>query len=355
MSELIILRPEERRTFDKCPALSKHERQIYFRLDAKTKREISKLPKQINRLGFVLQLGYFKAIAKFYPTSAFKKRDINYVKRLLGMKESMAIDFSAYTSSTYYRHQEKIEKLQKWTPFNDSNYIQLLAHAQHHAGLQRKPAYIFRQLITFCWKHQITIPTYTELAEIITEGFLVFEKNTLSDLKQHIDPLATEQLDHLLKYRGQQRHPITTLKGINQSVRPRDLAESVAITENVGKYFFKFEPVISQLSLSDQAIEYYATWVQKARTKQLTDISDPHKAYLHLLAYFKHQYYSRQDALMAAFIKCVNSSLNAAKNRLTKHEANTRNTRNQAIRGLAKNNKSHRQLLEDIRLVSKLS
>ena len=130
MSELIILRPDERRAFDKCPTLNKAERQLYFRLDANTKKEVSKLHKPINRLGFVLQLGYFKAMGTFYPSSAFRKRDINYVKRLLGIKESAYDNFSSYTSSTYYRHQERIQKLLNWQPCDDISYELLLGRVK---------------------------------------------------------------------------------------------------------------------------------------------------------------------------------------------------------------------------------
>lgn len=355
MSELKILSKDERRSFDKTPSLSREERQLYFRLDKKTKALVSSLKNPVNRVGFVLQMGYFKAMARFYPTTSFKKRDINYVKRMLGYRDNTGISFSGYTSSTYYRHQEKIQTSLGWKPFNTENSQRLLNQANHQAGLQRKPKHIFAQLIDFCWTQQLTIPSYTELAELVTEGFLTFEATVVAALTTTVNRTAQQRLDELLDYNGKDSHPITTLKTINQSLKPRELSQSVALTKKIAEHYTLLEPVINTLSLTDQAIEYYATWVQKARTNQLTDLADRYKSYLHLLAYFKHQYFSRQDALMAAFLKCVGQSLTTTRNRLNKQEIDSRNTRNQAIKAITKNNRSHRELLADIRTVSHLS
>lgn len=355
MSELEILSKNERRSFDKTPSLSRQERQLYFRLDSETKAFVSNLKKPINRVGFVLQLGYFKAMGRFYPTNAFKKRDINYVNRMLGYKNSTSFELSKYTSSTYYRHQEKIQSTLDWQPFDSVRYERLLDQANHQASLQRKPKHIFGQLIDFCWKQQITIPSYTELAELVTKGFLTFENTVVSKLTIDLGVAEKQKLDELLDHNSNDNHPITTLKHINQSLKPRALSQSVALTKNIADYYNALESVIEKLSLSDQAIEYFATWVQRARTNQLTGLADRYKSYLHLLSYFKHQYYSRQDALTAAFMKCVGQSLTTTTNRLNKQEVDSRNTRNQAIKAITKNNRSHRELLNDIRTVSKRS
>ena len=202
MSELNILSKEERRSFDKIPTLTREERQLYFRLDQPTKAYVSNLKNPINRIGFVLQLGYFKAMAKFYPVTAFKKRDINYVKKMLGIKDNTLMSFSEYTSTTYYRHQERIQSSLGWQAYNSDAAQRLQDHANHQAGLQRKPKRMLGLLIDFCWKHQLTIPTYTELAEIVTIGFLTFEKTMVSELTMNLTETAQQVLDDLLDYQG---------------------------------------------------------------------------------------------------------------------------------------------------------
>ena len=78
MTQLTILSAKQRKAFDHTPVFSQQERQLYFNIDAATRRHIAQLKSPVNRLGYLLQMGYFKATAKFYPASNYKKKDINF-------------------------------------------------------------------------------------------------------------------------------------------------------------------------------------------------------------------------------------------------------------------------------------
>ena len=67
------------------------------------------------------------------------------------------------------------------------------------------------------------------------------------------------------------------------------------------------------LPLNDQATEYYATWFYKADYQQLSQFSNPTKAYLHLLAFIKHQFYKRQDTLVDILLNSVTSIKNSSR------------------------------------------
>ena len=47
--------------------------------------------------------------------------------------------------------------------------------------------------------------------------------------------------------------------------------------------------------LTDKAADFYATWLSKAGHRQLMQFKDRHNVYIHLLAFVKHQYFTRQD------------------------------------------------------------
>lgn len=150
-----------------------------------------------------------------------------------------------------------------------------------------------------------------------------------------------------------QRPPITQLKQINQSFRPLDIQENVKLFTLIKSYFDQFQSIYEELDLSKQAAEYFAIWVQKAESFQINSFSNKYKLYLHLLAYIKHQYFSRQDALIDIFLKSVQSILNAAKKQILIQEKVTRSDRNEAIKQLTKSNKDTRLLIEDITQVIK--
>ncbi len=75
MSQLKPLSSTERKNFDNPPVFSRDERNLFFHLKAKTRRIVSSLKRVENRVGFVLQHGYFKAAGRFYASEKFKQRD----------------------------------------------------------------------------------------------------------------------------------------------------------------------------------------------------------------------------------------------------------------------------------------
>jgi len=78
MTLLAILSQAEKRQFDLPPKFSKAERAVYFALNPQLKKTISRLDNKDTRAGFLLQLAYFRANARFYPIESFRKRDILY-------------------------------------------------------------------------------------------------------------------------------------------------------------------------------------------------------------------------------------------------------------------------------------
>ena len=120
-------------------------------------------------------------------------------------------------------------------------------------------------------------------------------------------------------------------------------------------YFGEFELIYKELALSDQATEYFAIWVQKAESFQINSFSNKYKLYLYLLAYIKHQYFTRQDVLIDIFLKSVQSILNTTKKQLLTQEKSNRSSRNKAIKQLTKSNKDTRILIEDITNIVKSS
>ena len=106
--------------------------------------------------------------------------------------------------------------------------------------------------------------------------------------------------------------------------------------------------MLDKLSLSSQAIEYFAAWVQKATTFQLNQFPNKHKTYLYLLAYVKHQFYFRQDILVDIFLKAVKSSVNTAKKNSNELEGQTRSIRNKAFKKLSKAQKDSKSVLKEI-------
>ena len=87
MTPLSIFSKEEIELFESPPRFTAEERKYFFLLPEWAENLIAALPGQVSKIGFVLQLGYFRATNKFYPKELFYPEDSAFVQRHLGNLE----------------------------------------------------------------------------------------------------------------------------------------------------------------------------------------------------------------------------------------------------------------------------
>ncbi len=353
MTKLAILTSHERQRFDSPPTFNADERAIYFALTNPLLKIIDNLRTTTNKVGFMLQLGYFKSQGKFYTADQFRPQDIDYIVKLLGLNAD-ELELDTYRNKIPQDHRKKILTLLDWQPLASSSQIHLTEHILRHAKNQLSPKQIFLFAIDYCWQQKIEVPSYNQLALLISDAYNQHE----SDLVRKLDKLLTKNKKAMLialvhtsnneRKIAMQRPPITLLRQLNQSVRPSDIQENLNVFEIIKDYFHQCRNIIEALSLSDQATEYFAAWVQKAETFQLSSFANDNKLSLYLLAYIKHHYYFRQDTLVDIFLKSVQATIHAANKQLLEKEKNVRLDRNKAIKKLSHANKDSRLLIEAI-------
>ena len=95
MPILRLLTLEEQRKFDSSPQLNQSQKQKFFSLNDALEDHLSGMRKPVNKVGFLIQLGYFKASAKFFPSEQFRENDVKFVCELLGICDHQNINLSA--------------------------------------------------------------------------------------------------------------------------------------------------------------------------------------------------------------------------------------------------------------------
>lgn len=354
MTILAPLLPHEQQQFDSPPNFDVKERAVFFKLDLETLKIIGNLANPTTMLGFVLQLGYFRANAKFFSPHEFRTKDIEYVTKSLHIKPE-EIGFKTYQKRILQEHRTKILKLLGWKPFDQLASKRLAKHISQYTQHQLPPRQIFMLAIDFCWQNKIEVPTYNALTQLITASYNHLEQNLLNQ----IDSLLNQQQkDHLLllihsKPKLKMSRPIITLiKKINQSLQPAEISNNVEAFDIIKSYFDQFKDIIAKLNLSNQATEYFAVWVKKATTYQLSNFADKNKLCLYLLAFIKHQYYLRQDGLVDIFLKSVQASTNKVAAKLDKHDKANKVERNKAMTKLSSSHENLRTLVETLTEIS---
>jgi hypothetical protein len=93
VARLMILTPEEIKAFDKPPRFTPAQRQTYFQLHEKLLPLLNKLRTPTNKVGLLLQWGYFRASGRFFKLSDSHRADIKYgvLAFLRGMMKSYTI------------------------------------------------------------------------------------------------------------------------------------------------------------------------------------------------------------------------------------------------------------------------
>jgi TnpA family transposase len=283
MSRISILSQYEIKKLDNPPLFNDSERGDYFIIPPSVQSILGNLTKGGNKVGFVLQLGYFRASNKFY--NKFHQGDVAYVAGKLGLS-NFNIE---YADRTRRNHRQEILKLLKFnnldTEFFEANIANMVSKQMH-------PRKIIFAMMDTLQQRRMEIPNYDKFARAITKYINNFEQDLSSRIENNI---TNSQHALLMSLTDSENNVIAKFKIINQSVKPIKIKQSVSGFVMIKNLYHELADLIDKLDLSSAATKYYATWVIKAKTAQLNDITDDNIRFLYLLAFIDHQYKCWQD------------------------------------------------------------
>ena len=284
---------------------------LVFSLDVRINRLLGGLKRSPeNKVGFLLQLGYFRSAGKFFTTSYFKPADIFYVAELLKVNVTPNSMKENYKDRTRSSHSKKILDFMGHEPYEhyediiEENIIEMVGKQQH-------PKQIMFTIVDLLREKRISVPSYDYFCKVLTIHFREYEQTLLDRLSGLLEPKQLEALENLLDDGRPFEHALLTkLKTISQSVQPKNISESIQNYLILRKLYLELEGVIQKLDISPEAIRYYAGWVIKAQTRtQIYEITNDYKKHLYLLSFVVFQYRNYQDTLLDIFIKCVNQHI----------------------------------------------
>lgn len=185
MYKLSILSSDKQRDFDVPSKLNAKKRASYFSLDHDIMSFVKLLRTPTNQVGFVLQLGYFRANGKFFAYHQFKSPDIDYVLKMLNISRE-EINLSTYVKKIPNDHRKKILELLQWQPLNPENQEKIKQHIQWNIPQQLTPKRVFYSTLEYCCYNKIELPSYNFLANVITNAYKMIEHNLIDDVTQKL-------------------------------------------------------------------------------------------------------------------------------------------------------------------------
>jgi len=256
-----ILPIQNIKRFDTPPILTGEQRKKFFTMQKWVIELLNTFTLSTNKIGFLLQLGYFRAFNKFTQE----------------MKELLIKETDLLTSR------------------------------------QQKPRLIFMSLVDFLQSKKIQVPTYYTFAEIITESLINYEKELVMTINKSLTKEEKEMLDDLLKKEETEiepkRYTITNLKSQNHSIRAGKIKENIEDYEYLESIFSSILPVLNKLKLPLKVIKYYAEVVFRSQVFQLSRRDD--NRYLYLISFLVNNFYELNDMLVIKVNKAVQQSKNS--------------------------------------------
>lgn len=326
-------------SFEEPPIFSSHERKNYFFIPKDINEILAQLRNPINKIGFILQFGYFKATNRFFNSSKYKSKDVDYLCKKLQLPKSKIV-LSSYKETTFERHQGIILDKLGYFKFSINEKQLLFEEAKALLTIRMKPKIIFLALIDFLKLRKIQIPQFNVFSELITDVLKLYENEVLDVISSKLTVEQKNLIEELLKKEINNsdskihKYKLTLLRKSNQSSRPLKIKENIQDLVYIKKLFNELIPIIESLQLSPEVIRYYAFIVKKSEIFQLIR-REPEKRYLLLIAFVIHHYYQLNDILIQVLLKSVQSAINTAIREQKENLFETRNVKVKKIENLA--------------------
>lgn len=198
MRLLEILDKGQQNEFDNPPKFHYGQRKFFFTMPKWAEDECRTMLSPVNQVGFVIQVGYFKASGRFFNAKNFNRADIEFIIRRLGVSINWADIEQTYARSVIHRHRQVILESFGVEPFDDRQKDVALTEAIKFAKRQMRPAAVFGSLAEYMRIHRIELPAYYTFSVIISDAFKWMHNELESLIEVHLSEKNKEQLDALL-------------------------------------------------------------------------------------------------------------------------------------------------------------
>lgn len=356
MARKEFLSPEARLRFDHPPVLNAQQRLIFLQAPVWATDYMKLLQTPSNKVGFLLQVGYFRIVSRFFVSSRYAQSDVGFVAEKISVDVN-DVNMSEYEGNTVRRHQKEILAYFGFTSFGKLAAETLLQEAGRLAHVQTRPHLIFAGMVGFLQEHHIEIPTYQTIRTILEKALNNFERNLEAILSRNLTPEDIRLLDQLLaehhsyqedakRHLKIKRYEITFFKRISQSMEARHIRERVQNFQYLKKMYLQLIRVAKRLKLSDSAIQFYAEYVINNQIPQIATRSTIR--YLLLIAFVIHQYYLLGDALILTLNSAVTNYINGCENLIKQELYQNRMHTAQLVNGVTHRSITHIDVLASI-------
>jgi TnpA family transposase len=316
MPRIKILKSHEIHQFNTPKPMSSEEIPQFFTFESGPKKR-NDFNKDESLLGYILLKGYFVANNRFYKSDKFRREDIKFCCEKLSINtEKFLASKDWYKEPTFRLHKQELLEYFNYSSFQ-SQRDEVFNEANELVKNAIRPKKVLLSLIRFLYENRIEIPDYGVLTGIITDSLNLLEEGITSELMRLLQDKERDLLDEFITLTvnpgdASTHNPylLTTLKKPSQDSSPNKIKATIEEFQIVADMFKHFEPILSNFSISEALVNYYAGWVIIAEQPQFNAIAKNETKYLYVLSLISYQYRIRQDLFVDIFLKGIQSFLN---------------------------------------------
>ncbi len=303
MSVIKVLEEFQRREFETPPKFTYQDRKQFFNIPFWGEIEIKNMFDS-NKIGFVLQLGYFKATNRFYKVDEFHRDDYLFVCKKLKITESNIRDFkTAYEIISIYRHRQFILGGLGISSFNTSQKDILLQEAIRLFKIHASTSKVFYSLTTFLKSQRIEVPSYYKIVSIVTKAVRLRDNALIIQINEHLTAESIVIFDKMLSIdetSSEKTYLLTQLKRGQELMKPKAIRSNISDNKYLREIYSKIKPVLQVLDLSNEMVHYYAQFVIRS---QVFQVSRRENRYLMLICFIAYQFKNLNDILIDTLLR----------------------------------------------------
>jgi TnpA family transposase len=309
MSRIKILEPIEIKRFNTPPVFNQRQRIHFFEFSEELWQQVPDFRKDVSKVGFLIQWGYFKHSGFFYAVSDFHKADIEFVAKQMSVSPKL-ISMPTYSLRSALEHQQIILDLQSYQGFSKAENT-FIKHVEYLVEIPLMPRKVLYQSIQWLSKNKIEKPSYDKFRRIISTAYNQYNQLNNKKLAVLMTPNIKEYLDEIFEINTQTNQMLfNAFKKPSQSLRPMKIKDSLAYFTQLKTYYQTVEHIVKALNFDDAAINYYAYRTLKMRNQHT---KTGRERYLYLLCFITHQFRMWQDTFVEVVLKSVTNATNNTK------------------------------------------
>ena len=278
------------------PRFTLDQRKHFFSLNPNEEGAMKRLRHLQNKAYFILLLGYFRykpIYAEFNLTDI--KADLDFILDThFSARKLPRKALSTLQKSRLYR------QICQLTGYQSYDVSCQAKHAVKTTSICVDPRYVLDECIDYLAVNTIVVPKYTTIQDVVSKALSTEKLRTVTFIRHKLSTSLKGQINHFISP-NESVSVLTSLKTLPKDFTHKELNKEIDTFNTLKQIYPEVTKLLSDLSLSEKNIEYYASLVDFYTITKLRRFNWE-TASLYVLCFIRYRYRQINDNLINAFI-----------------------------------------------------